>query len=250
MIHNNDEVLKYWNEEHVESMYDKFLIKQEIDLIKKYIPENSKILDAGCGEGEGTDEYAKINGSFIHAADFSETRIKKASERLARHANVKIKKIDFLGEYELDFDYDVIVSQRFLINLMEWELQKKVINDLVDRLKVNGRLILLEGSNTGVNKLNEFRNIFDLPPIPVKWHNLFFDDNRLDEYLSNLKIELMIKEGMSEYFLLTRGIRPFFDNELNWDAEFNIKSAANGLKDLLSLGHKLSRLKMWVGKKL
>ena len=74
-IHNSQEVLKYWNQDDVESMYDKNLLNLEIKLIKKRITEKSKILDAGCGEGEGTLEYSKIPGVKVHAVDFSETRL-------------------------------------------------------------------------------------------------------------------------------------------------------------------------------
>ncbi len=250
MVHNNNEVLAYWNQENIESMYDKFLINQEIDLIKKFIPVGAKILDAGCGEGEGTLAYASIKGSSVHAADFSDMRINKAKERLGKINNVRINKIDFLGSYELDYNYDVIISQRFLINLMEWDLQKKVIRDLSGRLKVNGLLLLLEGSNNGVERLNNFRALFNLPPIPVKWHNLFFEDTKLEKYLTDLGLGLTAKEGLSEYFLLTRGLRPYFEKELNWDSKFNSISASDELKLLLSLGDKYSRLKLWVAKRL
>jgi hypothetical protein len=40
---------------------------------------------------------------------------------------------------------------------MEWELQQKVLLDLVSLLKPRGRLLMLEGSEEGVDSLNEFR---------------------------------------------------------------------------------------------
>ncbi len=113
MIHNNEKVLQYWNRDDIESMYDKLLIKQEIQLILNYIPNNAKILDAGCGEGESALVYSQIPGVHIHAADFSETRLSKARERLKDKNNVIIIKADFLGDYHLDADYDIVVSQRF-----------------------------------------------------------------------------------------------------------------------------------------
>src|SRR6266576_3192038 len=45
--------------------------------------------------------------------------------------------------------------------------------------KPGGRLLMLEGSKQGMDSLNEFRAAFGLNPIPVKWHNLFFDDEVL-----------------------------------------------------------------------
>jgi SAM-dependent methyltransferase len=249
MVHNNKEVLEYWNQDQVESMYDKHLINLEIELIRKRIENGSKILDAGCGEGEGTIVYSSIPGTTVHAADFSETRLKKAKERLTGKTNVTLQQVDFLGEYELDKDYDFIVSQRFLINLMEWDLQKKVILDLMRMLKQGGTLLLLEGCMDGVKELNDFRGIYGLPAIPVKWHNLFFDNAMLVNLMKENKYELKGEEGLGEYFLLTRGIRPIFDSNLKWDSEFNRISSGQEVKDILRMSSRFSRLKLWVFQK-
>ena len=133
-----NEILEFWDREETESMYDKLLLNQEIDLISKYIPKGSKILDAGCGEGEGTFVYSKIPNVTIHAADFSETRVQKAEQNLSDRKNIKFFKIDFLNDYQLDRDYDVIISQRFLINLMKWEKQKKIIKDFIGMIRKSG----------------------------------------------------------------------------------------------------------------
>jgi ubiquinone/menaquinone biosynthesis C-methylase UbiE len=248
--HNKDEVLNYWEHDYVESMYDKNLLNAEIELIRDLIPSNSKILDAGCGEGEGTLAYSSIPGVFIHAVDFSETRLKKAAERLAGLNNILIKKVDFLGKYTLDIDYDVIVSQRFLINLMEWELQKKVLLELMAMLKQEGKLIMLEGSKKGVESLNEFRSAWGLDPIPVKWHNLFFSDVDLKNFMQNNNFKLIKQDGLGTYFLLTRGIRPIFDKDLNWDCDFNHTSSTNKIRNILGIDNtKFSRLKLWVFQK-
>jgi 2-polyprenyl-3-methyl-5-hydroxy-6-metoxy-1,4-benzoquinol methylase len=53
MIHNDEQVLAYWNKPDEESMYHKHLLNAEIDLIRQRLTPNAKILDAGCGEGEG-----------------------------------------------------------------------------------------------------------------------------------------------------------------------------------------------------
>jgi ubiquinone/menaquinone biosynthesis C-methylase UbiE len=246
MIHNNDEVLSYWQQENVESMYDKYLLNAEIDLIKTNILPNSKILDAGCGEGEGTLHYSKIPGVTIHATDFSDTRLKKAKENLKGVSNVILKKIDFLGEYELDDDYDIIITQRFLINLMEFDLQKKVIINLMNRLKENGQFLMLEGSKDGVDELNAFRKIFSLDPIPIKWHNLFFKNSELENFLNLEGFKIIDEIGLGDYFLLTRGIRPVFDKKLDWNVNYNRIASTVDLKEVLKLNTRFSRLMLWV----
>ena len=60
MGHDEGKVLEYWNRPDVESMYDKHLLSAEISLIRARIPPGTKILNAGCGEGEGTAFAAGI----------------------------------------------------------------------------------------------------------------------------------------------------------------------------------------------
>ena len=93
-------VLEYWNRDDVESMYDKHLLNLEIELVRQRIDEVSapKVLDAGCGEGEGTLVYSAIRGAVVHAVDFSETRLAKAADRLRGRQNVLLRKVDFLQE--------------------------------------------------------------------------------------------------------------------------------------------------------
>ena len=249
MTDDHQKLLEYWDRDDVESMYDKHLLNREIELIRQRIPPNMKLLDAGCGEGEGTLAYSAIPGVVVHAVDFSKTRLRKAAEQLEHQKNVKLKQVDFLGRYSLDNDYDIVISQRFLINLMDWSLQSKVILDLISMIKPKGRLIMLEGSKQGVDSLNQFRAAWGLDPIPVKWHNLFFDDNVLEKFMQQHGHNLVEKDGLGTYFLLTRGIRPTLDKELNWNCGFNRIAATKKMEDLLRFGTKFSRLKLWVFEK-
>jgi SAM-dependent methyltransferase len=160
--------------------------------------------------------------------------------------NVSFQQVDFLGTYVLANDYDIVVSQRFMINLMEWTLQQKVLLDLMAILKPGGRLLMLEGSKQGMDSLNEFRAAFGLNPIPAKWHNLFFDDEVLIRFMQQHAYSLLEEDGLGTYFLLTRGVRPILDKELNWDCEFNRLAATPEMKRLLLFGTKFSRLKLWI----
>jgi hypothetical protein len=133
---------------------------------------------------------------------------------------------------------------------MEWRLQQKVLLDLTSMLKPGGRLLMLEGSRQGVDSLNEFRAAFDLESIPVKWHNLFFNDQALVDFMREHDHQLVTEDGLGTYFLLTRGIRPVFDQTLNWDSDYNRRAAAARTDALLQLGPRFSRLKLWVFQKL
>lgn len=249
MAYNKDEVLSHWDNKQVESMYDKHLLQAEIELIFKRLTSGSKILDAGCGEGEGTLKYCSVPNAVIKAADFSETRLKKAQARLGDKPNVSFSKIDFGSEYELDKDFDFIICQRFLINITDWELQQKILLGLMDHLTPGGRLLMLEGCIDGVDHLNKFRNLLGMPDIPVLWHNLFFDNAKLVSFMAANGYPLVDEDGLGPYFFLTRGVRPALQETLNWDNDFNKAAASAEVKGLLDFGSAFSRLKLWVFQK-
>jgi ubiquinone/menaquinone biosynthesis C-methylase UbiE len=250
MTYEHDEILAYWEDPAVESMYDKHLLALEVRQIRAHIVPNSKILDAGCGEGEGTLEYSGLEGVSIVAADFSETRLSKAAERLKGQANVELRRVDFVRDIPFGPIFDAVISQRFLINLTDWDLQKQVLRGLVGCLMPGGFLLVLEGSNDGVRELNRIRELLQLPAIPVKWHNLFFDDAMLTEFMDQVGCEHVSTKGLGAYFLLTRGVRPCFERgALNWSSEFNALAATADLDEALGLGSRFSRLKLWVFRK-
>jgi len=230
-------------------MYDKHLLGIETRLIKQHIDGNSSILDAGCGEGEGTAEYAKIPGVSVTGVDFSEVRLQFAAERTRNMPNVRLLQMDLMNDIVPERQYDVIISQRFIINILDWDQQKQVIRRLTSFLGHNGKLILLEGSKDGVNQLNNLRAAFGLEAIPVKWHNLFFDDDALTAFCLDLKLRLAATNGMGTYFALTRAVRPAIENQTNWDCEFNRLAATDDARKHLNIDNRFSRLKLWVFQK-
>jgi SAM-dependent methyltransferase len=154
--------------------------------------------------------------------------------------------MDLLANHDCGEDYDFIVSQRFLINLPEWSQQQEVLLDLMSRLKPGGKLLMLEGSRQENNALNELRAVFGLEPVLERWHNLFFDDDLLVNFMRENGYPLIEQDGLGSYFLLTRGIRPTLDSTLNWDSEFNRLAALPKIADLLGYKATFSRLKMFV----
>jgi len=230
----------------VESMYDKHLLAAEIALIARRLRPHTRILDAGCGEGEGTRVYASLPGVIVHGADFSSTRLSKAESRLSGLDNVSLRNVDFLADsLGLDGDYDFVVSQRFLINVTDWELQQRVLRKLIGLTRPGGRLIMLEGSVPGTEELDAFRALWGLPPIDVRWHNLFFDDTALIRFMESSGCRFVESDGLGSYFLLTRGLRPVFDKDLAWDSEFNRISAGAGVTDVFDLKARFSRLRLF-----
>lgn len=209
-------------------MPDKNILKLEIRSIKKLLGPG-RLLDVGCGDGEATKIYSQIKNLKTVGIDYSAARIKSARKNCP---GIKFISADLTKKMPPG-KYDYIISQRFLINLESWSQQKQVITKLINCLKPKGKLILCEGSLQGTKTLDEFRAKFKLAPISVRWHNVFLDDQKL----INLGFKLV--DGFGGYFLLTRGIRPYFDQDLNWNCRFNRQAAK------INLPADFSRLKIW-----
>lgn len=245
---------EYWNNPEVISMYDKHLLNLEINLIKQNIKPGSAILDAGCGDCETTLEYSKIKDVHILGVDFSTIRLKKAFKRLYKVVdNIVLKPVDLLEDKEFTQDkFDYIVSQRFLINILDCEDQEKILNKFYNLLKPGGKLLMLEGSMLGHKRLNIIRKSFGLPEIEIRNHNLFFEDEKLKNFMQfplGKKWILDSIYSLGNYFLLTRVVRPFFEKDLNWNCSFNqIAATMVNLNDKFGNLH-FSRLKLWVWQK-
>ena len=138
-MYDKEQVLNYWEDQNVESMYDKHLLEREIEMIKKYLAKGIKVLDVGCGEGEATKVYSSIKGIKIHAIDFSNTRLMKAKERMRDKNNVVFKQIDLTSnDYQLDNDYDEKRDAEFIKSFYkEWQDIKKKFDKIMNGMEAS-----------------------------------------------------------------------------------------------------------------
>lgn len=244
----NDPIKQYWDNENTESMYDKNLLELEIDAILEHLEATDKIIDIGCGEGEGTVRYYEKVKEIV-ALDFSATRLKNLK---SRNSNISAIKIDMrnISPEELGTDYDKVITQRSLINLKDFDEQKNVIKNIHLLLKNNGKYIMLEGLIDGVENINKIRTDFNLQPINIKWHNCFFQRDKLLEFINDY-FELEYKRDFSIYFFMTRVFNAIlkYPEIPRWDDTINNLAARIDKKYKGSFINDLSRLELWILKK-
>jgi len=245
---NSLKINEYWNNENAQSMYDKNMLDLEICSIISELNKEDFVLDLGCGEGEGTVEYAKVVKDIV-AIDSSETRLKLLSQRNfhLKRINVDMRSLDLVLFDKL---FDVVITQRSLINLPEHSQQIDVIKQIHKVLKNKGKYIMLEGFEEGEQSINDIRVFLGLEPIKQKWHNLFFNQNELINEISDI-FELKKELGFNTFYFLTRVINARLKHPdiPKWDDEFNVM-AMNLEKSFPNLiGHNFSRLKMLVFEK-
>jgi SAM-dependent methyltransferase len=87
--------------------------------------------------------------------------------------------------------YDVVFTDRCLINLQDPELQKQGITALATKLRPGGHLLMIENSASTHGLQNHYRTLLGLPPRPVASFNLFFDEAAILPHLESIGLELL-----------------------------------------------------------
>lgn len=149
------------------------------NLIKTYNPRN--VLDIGCGNGYSTKIFAAAFPSVDFVGlDYSEMMIQEANKSPVKNCKFLLGDVLDISSFPSG-SFDLVITQRCLQNLPNYELQRDAIKNLLTRKSPHGTLLLMECSKDGVNQLNRVRQKFGMGPVEgvEPWHNNFFFDNDL-----------------------------------------------------------------------
>lgn len=197
-------VRKYWEDSTTISIIDKNLHELETETACRYLKSSDEIVDIGCGDGKATVVYAR-KVKKCTAYDRSDFLRKKAAEEVKRSSlkNTTIKSGDILKMKKIPEKPDVVITQRLLINLANWNEQKVAIENIYNMLKPSGLYIMIENTKDAHIALNDMRHQVGLEPVAIHWHNLYFDYNQLMAYLKD-KFQLFNFHDFALYYFLTR----------------------------------------------
>jgi ubiquinone/menaquinone biosynthesis C-methylase UbiE len=196
---------EYWENPDTISLLDRNLRKLETDFVLSQINATDKMADFGCGDGESTVHYAAKACSCL-ALEHSNRLRAKAAERFAEAGltNVTLMAGDALDLSAYANKFDLVVSQRLVINFMTWEEQKRVLENIRESLRPGGRYIMIENTFEGFEALNAVRRAVGLANVPLHdWHNYFLHYDRLMEFLEG-KFTVEKTHTFNLYYLLTR----------------------------------------------
>jgi len=229
---------------------DEILKDLEISEIKKYLNDGLKILEIGCGNGITAHEIAKSFNVNILSVDYSPKMIENANNFIKENANINLKgkvKFKVMDVRELNLTnqkYDIVISERTLINLDSFEEQLSVINKIHGILSNGGIYIMCESSKKGLERINNERSKFDLDKIKMPWHNNYIDDEKLNSNLDKIHLRLdEINHFSSSYYLLSRIINANYAKLL--DQEINYNSLINKMAYKLKNVGDFSQTKIW-----
>jgi ubiquinone/menaquinone biosynthesis C-methylase UbiE len=206
----------------------------EIESVLRVIDQlkHDTILDVGCGNGFTTRAIAaKFPEAEVIGVDFSAEMIKQAKKAPMTNVDYIVGDILALSRCKEIFGsrHDVVLSSRCLINLANWEEQKVGILEMRKKLEPDGRLILVENTQDGLDNLNAIRGQVGLEPIKTRWHNRYLQQSELTKFFTDISGQLLTTEYAENignfYYLCSRvlyakickdqGVEPDYNNPIN-----------------------------------
>jgi ubiquinone/menaquinone biosynthesis C-methylase UbiE len=209
----------YWEDPATVSIIDKNLHELEIRTVCQHLLPTDLLADIGCGNGEATIRYARKVRACV-AVERSDHLRQQAAKAFADAGvtNVSLQPGDIVEMTKLSGEYDVIVTQRLLINLASWEEQQHALRNLHRMLKPGGRYLMVENTNDAFHALNDMRARMELDPIPQHWHNRFFDYQELMAFMRPM-FQLVRHDDFGLYYLFTRVYVPMFASFIGYGAK-------------------------------
>lgn len=179
----------------------------EMDAISSYVRDGMRILEVGCGNGITAITVAKRFKVDITGIDYAEEMITSAKQILGDQktaGKIGFKVGDALDLFGISEKFDLIYTERVIINIKDWETQRKAILEICGLLKPGGAFIMCESSQDGLDSLNKLRLLAGLPEIVPPWHNRYM---RQDEILSIRQPGLALeatRDFTSTYYFVSR----------------------------------------------
>lgn len=209
-------IKKYWDDQAekygqnpLATAPDNIFRRMEIESIMKYLKDNKKVLDVGCGNGYSTIRFArKIKGQFI-GCDYSGKMIEAAKKALKGEKPWVGKRLTFIMADALSLPFknetfDIVTSDRCLINLTKLDKQISAAKEIHRVLKNGGLYIMCENTQEGLRKLNQLRKLAGLYKIPYRWHNLYISEKKFFAAIKNIFNLKTIDNFGSTYYLSSR----------------------------------------------
>jgi SAM-dependent methyltransferase len=179
----------------------------EIESIRRCVRPSDRLLDIGCGAGYTTKLIAPAVSETV-GVDYSDEMIARARRSSDPALRLRFEVGDVLTLAPAQFGlFDVAVSSRCLINLQDWTLQQRAIQNIAGVLKPGGRLVFVEGLADGRERLNTLRQQVGLEAMPKVWHNVDFVEAALLPFLDPL-FTVIERRHFGVYDFIARVVHP------------------------------------------
>jgi len=221
---------KYWDEQALKcgadfhaSWADRFLIETEIQLVERYIKNDIRVLDVGCGNGFSTVLHSCNRLTEMVGVDYSSEMINVAKNRHTQH-NINFQQGDVRC---LDFEdsrFDLVYTTRTLINLATWQEQVCAINECLRVCRPGGTVLFLEAFWEPLVTLNAMRLLFGLQPLVEHDFNRYLKKSKVESLFNTTGQSFQNEDYSCIYYVGTRLLRELLvDKEkyISYNNSFN-----------------------------
>ncbi|MDD4803452.1 MAG: class I SAM-dependent methyltransferase [Syntrophomonas sp.] len=231
------DIKRFWNEQAQQygelskaTLPDDFVKTLEVENIELFLQDGYLVADIGCGNGYSCFQFLKHFNITIQGLDYSPEMLKVASKVRDNLPEFKRNRISFsvgdVRKTEFDNDiFDVVITERCLINLITREEQATALKEIYRILKPGGLYLMCEDTEQGLGNLNAIRKLVGLDEIKVRWHNLYLDEAHILSSIESRFELIETRNFSSQYYLASRvinaklaqeqGLEPSYDSEIN-----------------------------------
>lgn len=202
-----------------------FALKRALKRTGLTTKSEANILEVGCGNGYNCLGLAnEFPGTSITGVDYIEEMVEHA-KTIRDEAGLQKRVHYYQGNIlelakhpQLTKSFDVVFTDRCVINLNSPELQLEGIKQLLSKVSAGGHLILIENMQHSYDWQNQLRSSVDLPERTPDKFNLFLDEASLVKSLGN-HVELIDSENFAAlHDLLLYVLVPMINNgEVDYD---------------------------------
>lgn len=228
-----DKIKAYWNERAklgTTAGTNDIISKQlELEAISQFFRDGLRVLEFGCGNGQTALYLAQQFAIDILGLDYAPAMVEAARANIASsgelRGTVRFDVGDLTTPPQFQQPFDLVYTERALINLEDWERQKEAIAAIGALLRPGGHYVMCENSQDGLDRINELRARTGLPEIQRPWHNVYFRDTLLNDFAAGgLKLERTVPFSATYYFLsrvvnaslaAQEGTAPRYDSPVN-----------------------------------
>lgn len=190
--------------------YELDYLKKEIHLFIQQFERKPTVLDLGCGNGYTINELSKeFPNAFFVGIEPQPELLEIAQSRDLN--NAKFKCGSALDESYHDYQFDIVITERVLINLTSADDQEKAFANIANSMVPGGVYLMIESFVEPLMKVNKIRkeNLLG-DEIVQSDHNLYMKFSilrKLQKYgFFSLPIDDL--DALSPYFFLSRIFHP------------------------------------------
>ena len=166
------------HDEYIREHESRFILK-EIDREYEKKEKPLKILEIGCGNGYLLSLLAeRYSGCQFWGLEFTRELFELAKSRALK--DTTIIEGDCSVRHFDEQSFDIVISERVLINILDNNDKIESLRQIYSALKVKGKYIMVESFNEPLSNLNKARKELAMEEIKPAYHNEYLDEGIID----------------------------------------------------------------------